>query len=72
MATFFKPFQVKALGPVYTKRQRQYCDNSAMTLVILFTLKTMESLQNGVATHFQATESLVLTLMLGVNGHTTV
>ena len=43
------------LGPVYTKRQRQCCDNAAMTLAILFSLKTMESLQNGVATHFQAT-----------------
>ena len=30
------------LGPVYTKLQRQRCDNSAMTL------------QNGFATHFQA------------------
>ena len=29
-------------GPVYTKRQRQRCDNSAMML------------QNGFATHFQA------------------
>ena len=29
--------------------------NAAMTLAILFSLKTMESLQNGVATHFQAT-----------------
>ena len=42
------------LGPVYTKHQRQCCDNSAMTR------------QNGFATHFQAsplismrTESLV-------------
>ena len=40
------------LGPVYTTRQRQPCDNSAMTLGILFSLKTMESLQNGVAAHF--------------------
>ena len=30
------------LGPVYTKRQRQHCDHSAITL------------QNGFATHFQA------------------
>ena len=29
--------------------------NAAMTLAILFSLKTMESLQNGIATHFQAT-----------------
>ena len=34
------------LGPVYTKRQRQCWDNSAMTLAILLSLKTMESLQN--------------------------
>ena len=44
-----------SLGPVYTKRQHQRCDNSAMTLAILFSLKTMESLQTGFATHFQAT-----------------
>ena len=43
------------LGSIYTKRQRQCCDNAAMMLAILFSLKTMESLQNGVATHFQAT-----------------
>ena len=29
--------------------------NTAMTLAILFSLKTMESLQNGFATHFQVT-----------------
>ena len=40
------------LGPVYTKPQRQHCDNSAMTLAILFSLKTMELLKIGVATHF--------------------
>ena len=40
------------LGPVYIKRQSQHWDNPAMTLVILFSLKTMESLQNGVAIHF--------------------
>ena len=44
-----------ALGSIYTKRQRQCCDNFAMTLEILFSLKTMESLQNGVAIHFQVT-----------------
>ena len=32
----------QTLWPVYTKRQRERCDNSAMTL------------QNGFATHFQA------------------
>ena len=34
-------------GPIYTKRRRQCCDNSAMMLVILFSLKTMESFENG-------------------------
>ena len=43
------------LGPVYPKRKRQHCDNSATMLAILFSLKTMEPLKNGVATHFQAT-----------------
>ena len=43
------------LGPVYTKHQRQRCHNSAMMLAILFSLNTMESLQNQVATHFQVT-----------------
>ena len=43
------------LGPVYTTRQHQRCDNSAVTLAILFSLKTMESLLTGVATHFKAT-----------------
>ena len=37
------------LGPVYTKRQRlrQRYDSSAMALVILFSLKRMELLENG-------------------------
>ena len=43
------------LGPVYTKRQRQLCDNSAMTLAILFSLKTMESLENRLKTQSGAT-----------------
>ena len=43
------------LGPIYTKHQCQCCDNSVMTLAILFSLKTIEPLQNGVATHFQVT-----------------
>ena len=37
----------KALGSVYTEHQHQGCDNSWMTLAILFSLKTMESLKNG-------------------------
>ena len=35
------------LGPIYTKRESQCCENSKMTLVILLSLKTMELLQNG-------------------------
>ena len=38
-------------GPVYTKRQHQRCDNSAMTLAILFSLKSMESLENRLQPH---------------------
>ena len=43
------------LEPVYLKRKRQRCYNSAMMPAILFSLKTMEPLQNGVVTHFQVT-----------------
>ena len=32
---------------VFTERQKQRCDNSAITLTILFLLKTMDSLKNG-------------------------
>ena len=46
---------VETLGPVYTEHQCQCCTNSAMILAILFLLKTMESHQNGIATHFQET-----------------
>ena len=35
------------LGPVYTKPQSKLCGNSAMTLAILFSLKTTGSLENG-------------------------
>ena len=42
----------RPLGPIYTKRQRQGCDDA---FAIPFSLKTMESLQNGVATYFQVT-----------------
>ena len=40
-----------ALGSVYTKRQCQRCDDACDSVLI----ETMVSLQNGVATHFQAT-----------------
>ena len=43
------------LGCVYTKRQRQRCNNSAMMLAVIFLLQTMESLHTGYATHFQVT-----------------
>ena len=36
--------QCKRLGPVYRKYQHQHCNNSAMTLAILFSMKTMELL----------------------------
>ena len=42
-------------GPVYTKRQCQRCNNSAMTLEILFSLKTMESLKNGLQPQSEVT-----------------
>ena len=38
-------------GPFTTKRQNQRCDNSAMTLAILFSLKTMELLENRLQPH---------------------
>ena len=42
-------------GPLYTKHQHQRCDNSVMMLVIQFSLKTMESLENGLQPHSGAT-----------------
>ena len=42
----------RPLGPVYTKHQCQRCDNSAIMLAILLSLKTMESLQNSITTPF--------------------
>ena len=38
---------MNGLGPVYTEHHRQRCVNSVMTLVVVFSLKTMESHQNG-------------------------
>ena len=46
---------VTVFGPVYTKRESQRCDDFPMTLSNLFSLKAMESLQIGVATHSGAT-----------------
>ena len=42
------------LAPVYTKHQHQRCDHSAMTLAILFSLKSPETLENGLQTHSAA------------------
>ena len=46
---------VSLLGSIYTKHQRQHCDNSVMMLAIPLSLKTMESHQIGVANPFQVT-----------------
>ena len=40
---------VEFQGCVYSKHHRQRCDKSAMKLVVLFSLKTVESLENGMA-----------------------
>ena len=37
-------------GSVYKNSQLQHCDNSTMTVVMLFSLKTMESLENRLQT----------------------
>ena len=41
----------KDSGTVYIKRQRQCSDNFALTLAILFSLKTIVSLKNGLQPH---------------------
>ena len=51
-------------GLIYTKRQPQCCDNSAMTLAILFSLKTMKLLQNRVVTYCQATPLFSMRILL--------
>ena len=67
------------LEPVYTKRQSQRCDNSVMTLVILFSLKNNGVTRKWVATPFLSdsiafNESSItsviaaMSLTLGVNG----
>ena len=43
--------QPRGLGCIYTKHQRQRYDNSGMMLAILFPLKTMETLENGLQPH---------------------
>ena len=44
-----------SLRPVYTKRQRQHCDNSAMTLANMFSLKSVELLENKLQPHCRVT-----------------
>ena len=39
----------------YVKGPRQLCDNSAMTLAILLSLKSVESLENGLQSYSGAT-----------------
>ena len=45
----------RIIRPVYTKRQSQFGINAAMNFVTQFSLTTMESLENGIATHFGVT-----------------
>ena len=47
--------RVSALGPVYTKHKHQCCDNCVIMLAILFYLKTMKSLENGLQPQSEAT-----------------
>ena len=51
---------VTPLGPIYTKRQSQRCNNSVMTLAILHLLKTIESLKNGLQPHCGASPLLTM------------
>ena len=46
------------IGPVYTKGHCQCSINAMMIPATLFPLKSMELLENGVATHFVATPLL--------------
>ena len=39
------------LGSIYIKRQPQRCDHSALRLAILFSLKSMETFENGLQPH---------------------
>ena len=46
-STFASTSKLPSQYTVYTKRKRQRCGNSAMTPAILFSLKSMEMLENG-------------------------
>ena len=48
-AAHFKSSQL--LGLVYTKHQHKRCHHSAITLAIMFSLKSMETFENGLQTH---------------------
>ena len=52
---FFRKTLLPFVRTAYIKRNRQCWDNSVMMPGILFSLKIIELLQNGVATYFQAT-----------------
>ena len=55
---------------VYIKHRRQRCDNSAMILAALFSLETMESLENGLQPESGVTRLFSMgTESFGVNGH---
>ena len=66
--TFFK--YLYQLGPIYTKRQCQCCDHFAMTLAILFPLKSMETFEMGCKPILERHRRVVtaLTLTLSVSG----
>ena len=49
------------LGPIYIKCHGQPCDNSVMMLAILFSLKTMVSLESGLQSHSGATPLVSMT-----------
>ena len=54
------------LGSVYTKRQRQLYSNSAMTLVILSSLKSVERVENGLQIPFW---SIIKELSMTIQAH---
>ena len=60
---------LRSPGLVYTKHQRQSCDNSAMMLEILSSLKTKESLGNGLQPHSGVTLLFSMRTVLLVLSH---
>ena len=51
------------LGPVYTECHSQRCDNSAMILVSLFSLRTMELLEKGLQPHSGVTPLFLMRIV---------